>query len=87
MDAAAIPAIRKLDFDDYIDMIGDGFDANYRPTWSWFSFKPDPARDENVVCYRTEPGGRPSHFGLDAHGKAAVIVTDFRMFQPGDAIA
>jgi hypothetical protein len=87
MDAAAIPAIRKLDVDDYIDMIGDGFDANYRHTWSWFSFKPDPSRDENVICYRTEPGGRPSHFGLDAHGNAAVIVTDFRMFQPGDATA
>lgn len=77
MDAAAIPAIRD---GSCIDIVNDGFDTNYRDTWSWFSFKPQPSRPENIVCYRTEPGGRNSHVGLDRQGNVAVIVTDFRMF-------
>lgn len=80
MDVAAIAAIRNCEFETYIDRVSDGFEANYRNTWSWFSFKPDPSRAENVVCYRAEPGGRHSHFGLDMQGNVAVIVTDLRMF-------
>jgi hypothetical protein len=80
MDAAAIDAIRSCEYTAYVDMVMDGFEDNYRNTWSWFSFKPDPTRRENAVCYQAESGGRPSHFGLDAQGNAAVIVTDFRMF-------
>jgi Protein of unknown function (DUF4241) len=80
MDAAAVPAIRAREFENYMDMVMDGLSDNYRDTWSWFSFKPDPSGAENVVCYDTEKGGRPSRFGLDSRGHAAVIVTDFRMF-------
>jgi Protein of unknown function (DUF4241) len=80
MDAAAIPALWNLDVEARVDMINDALEDNLRSTWSCFSFKPDSSRDENIVCYLTEPGGRHSHFGLDAHGNAAVIVTNFRMF-------
>jgi hypothetical protein len=80
MDAAAVSAIRNREFEAYIDMVNDGFGTNRRNTWSWLSFKPDPSREENVVCYQSEPGGRDSYFGLDVRGNAAVIITDFRMF-------
>jgi hypothetical protein len=79
-DAASVPAIRNHEFDAHLSLVLDGFEDNFRNTWSWFSFKPDPSRHENVVCYQSEPGGRSSHFGLDAQGNVAVIVTDFRMF-------
>jgi len=80
MDVAAVSSIRNLPFDDYHSLLEEGFDNNRRKTWSWYAFKPDPSRQENVVCFQTEAGGWPSHFGLDAQGNAAVIVTDFRMF-------
>jgi hypothetical protein len=79
-DAASVAAIRNHELDAHLGLVLDGFEDNFRNTWSWFSFKPDPSRQENVVCYQSEPGGRPSHFGLDAHGNVAVIITDFRMF-------
>jgi hypothetical protein len=80
MDAAAIPAIRNWDHEVYTHHVMDGLEDHSRNTWSSLSFQPDPARPETIVCYRTEPGCHPSHFGLDANGNAAVIVTDFRMF-------
>jgi hypothetical protein len=83
MDAEAIESIGDVDFDDYLETVMDGFNSNHRNTWSWFSFKPDPTRLENVVCFQTEPGGRPSHFGLDARGDVVAIVTDCRMFPSG----
>jgi hypothetical protein len=79
-DAASVPAIRNFEFDARLSLVMDGFEDNSHNTWSWFSFKPDPSRQENVVCYQSEPGGRHSHFGLDAQGNVAVIITDFRMF-------
>jgi hypothetical protein len=80
MDAAALPALRNCGMPACLTALQDGFKDNYRDTWSWFSFKPNPSGRENVVCYSTEPGCWHSHFGLDASGNAAVIVTDFRMF-------
>lgn len=79
MDASALSAIRSLDFDDYLDSVRDQCEDNYRNTWSWFSFKPDPASPENVVGFRTEAGGRHSTFGLDAKGNVAAIITDCRL--------
>jgi hypothetical protein len=79
MDAAAIPAIRQLDFEDYLDRLEEQCDGNSRNTWSWCSFKPDPARPENIVCFTTEAGGRHSTFGLDAEGQPAMLVTDCRL--------
>ena len=80
MDAAAIPAIRNRETQPYIHMVTDGFNTNRRNTWSWFSFKPEQSREENVVCYQSERGGRYSYFGLDVQGNASVIITDFQMF-------
>jgi hypothetical protein len=80
MDAAVKPLLRQLDFDVCLASLKKGFNANYRNTWSWFSFKPHESRAENVVCHQSEKGGLPAYFGLDAQGNAAVLLTDFQMF-------
>ncbi len=78
-DAASVPLIRNRDFDRCLGLMTDGLEDNLKSTWSWFSFKPDPSRQENLVCYQSEPGSRHSHFGLDAQSNVASIVTDFGM--------
>lgn len=72
--------------DDYFNTIIEGMEATYKHTRSWYAFRPDDVREENVICFSSGfgDGSYPTYVGTSAAGEPVVLVTDFFVLQGND---
>lgn len=59
---------------------------NYRHTWGWAIYQPDPASPANCVAFMSGYGDGvyASHWGLDQAGVPVCLTTDFELFPDED---
>jgi hypothetical protein len=82
--AARLLSERFEQDDGYADQLIEAMEASYKHTWSWLDCRPQPNRDENVICFSSGfgDGSYPSFFGYSRNELLTELVTDF-MVLPG----